>query len=67
MKDRPKLKRCVSALQNIREIAKSCAWQLTGLAVSIDKFSFEGRRHCLKESAGFAMLSKRAGSSGRTF
>src|SRR5438552_3116299 len=36
VKDRPRLKRCVSALQNIRELAESCARQLTGWAGSID-------------------------------
>jgi len=45
VKDRPKLERYISALQKIRELAESCARQLTGWAGSIDKLPFEGRRH----------------------
>jgi four helix bundle protein len=44
VKDRPKLKKHVAALQNIRSLAESCARQLTGWAGSIDKLPFEGRR-----------------------
>ncbi|MEW6303349.1 MAG: four helix bundle protein [Verrucomicrobiota bacterium] len=44
VKDRPKLKRHIAALQRIRELAESCARQLTGRAGSIDKLPFEGRR-----------------------
>ncbi len=45
VKDRPKLKRHLSALQRIRSLAESCARQLTGWAGSLDNLSFEGRRH----------------------
>src|SRR5213596_3748818 len=45
VKDRPKLKRYISALQRIRSLAESCARQLTGWAGSIDKLPFDGRRH----------------------
>jgi hypothetical protein len=45
VKDRPKLKRCLSALQRIRALAESCARQLTGWAGAVDKLPFEGRRH----------------------
>jgi len=45
VKDRPKLKRYLSALQRIRTLAESCARQLTGWAGSVDKLPFEGRRH----------------------
>jgi four helix bundle protein len=45
VKDRPKLKRHLAALQDIRGLAESCARQLTGWAGSIDKLPFEGRRH----------------------
>ena len=44
VKDRPKLKRYVGALQRIRVLAESCARQLTGWAGSIDRLPFEGRR-----------------------
>ena len=45
VKDRPKLKRYVAALQRIRSLAESCARQLTGWAGAVDKLPFEGRRH----------------------
>jgi four helix bundle protein len=45
VKDRPKLKRYLAALQRIRTLAESCARQLTGWAGAVDKLPFEGRRH----------------------
>ena len=45
IKDRPKLKHHLAALQRIRSLAESCARQLTGWSGSIDKLPFEGRRH----------------------
>jgi four helix bundle protein len=45
VKDRPKLKRHVAQLQNIRALAESCARQLTGWSGSIEKLPFNGRRH----------------------
>ena len=44
VKDRPKFKRHVAALQTIRSVAESCARQLTGWAGAVDKLPFEGRR-----------------------
>ncbi|HRZ36989.1 MAG TPA: four helix bundle protein [Candidatus Paceibacterota bacterium] len=43
--DRPKLRRHMAVLQNIRALAESCARQLTGWAGSIERLPFEGRRH----------------------
>jgi four helix bundle protein len=45
VKDRPKLKRYIAALQRIRALAESCARQLTAWACSVEKLPFEGRRH----------------------
>jgi four helix bundle protein len=45
LKDRPKLKRYLSALQRIRTLAESCARQLTGWAGAVEKLPFDGRRH----------------------
>ena len=45
VKDRPKLKRYLAALQRIRTLAESCARQLTGWAGAVDQLPFEGRRH----------------------
>jgi four helix bundle protein len=45
VKNRPKLKRYVAALQRIRALAESCARQLTGWAGSVERLPFEGRRH----------------------
>jgi four helix bundle protein len=45
VKDRPKLKRHIAALQKIRALAESCARQLTGWAGAVDKLPFDGRRH----------------------
>lgn len=43
--DRPKLKRFIAALQNIRALAESCARQLSGWAGAIDRLPFKGPRH----------------------
>lgn len=45
VRDRPKLKQYVTALQGIRALAESCARQLTGWAGAVDTLPFEGRRH----------------------
>lgn len=45
VKDRPKLKNYVGALQQIRALAESCARQLTGWAGAVGGLSFEGPRH----------------------
>jgi len=44
VKDRPRLKRYILALQRIRGLAESCARQLTGWSHSVEKLPFEGRR-----------------------
>jgi four helix bundle protein len=45
VKNRPRLKPHITTLQKIRELAESCARQLTGWAGSVDRLPFEGRRH----------------------
>jgi len=45
LKDRPKLKQHVAAMQKIRTLAESCARQLAGWAGAVDQFSFKGKRH----------------------
>lgn len=45
VKDRPKLRRYIAALQKIRALAESCARQLTGWAGAVDRLPFEGPRH----------------------
>jgi four helix bundle protein len=45
VRNRPKLKPYLSALQRIRTLAESCARQLTGWSGAVDKLPFEGRRH----------------------
>lgn len=49
VKDRPKLKRHVAALQRIRALAESCARQLTGWAGSIEDSPVKGKRHLTGE------------------
>jgi four helix bundle protein len=44
VKDRPKLKTHIAALQKIRESAESCSRQLSGWAGVVDKFPSDGRR-----------------------
>jgi four helix bundle protein len=44
VKERPRLKSYLAALQNIRSLAESCARQLTGWSAAIEKLPFEGRR-----------------------
>jgi four helix bundle protein len=57
VRNRPRLKPCLAALQRIRALAESCARQLTGWAGAVDKLPFEGRRHmpererCSRETA----------------
>jgi four helix bundle protein len=63
VKDRPKLKRYVAALQKIRVLAESCARQLTGWAGAVDKLPFEGRRHL----AGMDRQSRQAEQKARDF
>src|SRR5438876_391471 len=44
VKNRPKLKRYIAALQRIRALAESCARQLAGWAKSVDALPFQGQR-----------------------
>lgn len=44
VENRPKLKRHVPRLRQVRELSESCARQLTGWAGAVDKLPFEGRR-----------------------
>lgn len=44
VKDRPTLRKYLPALGQIRELAESCARQLTGWAASVEKLPFEGQR-----------------------
>ena len=45
IKERPRLKPYITALQRIRQLAESCARQITGWQGALDKLPFEGRRH----------------------
>ncbi len=45
VKDRPKLKRYVRYLQEIRALAESCARQLTAWAKSLEGSRVQGKRH----------------------
>jgi len=60
VKDRPKLKRYVSALQKIRSLAESCARQLTGWAGAVDKLPFEGRRHLPEKERQASQIAQKA-------
>jgi len=60
VKDRPKLKRCVAALQRIRTLAESCARQLTGWAGAMDKLPFEGRRHLPRQQRSLREAEQKA-------
>jgi four helix bundle protein len=44
VKGRPGLRKHLAALDRIRELAESCARQLTGWSGSVEKLPFEGRR-----------------------
>jgi four helix bundle protein len=63
VKDRPRLKRHLTALQAIRSLAESCARQLTGWAGAVDKLPFEGRRHLPHKER----QSREAGEKSRDF
>ena len=60
IKDRPKLKRYVAALQQIRAMAESCARQLTGWAGAVDRLPFEGRRHLPERERGPREVAQKA-------
>jgi four helix bundle protein len=60
VKDRPKLKRYLSALQRIRTLAESCARQLTGWAGAVDKLPFEGRRHLPRQERSHREAAQKA-------
>jgi len=47
VKDRPKVKGCLRQLQQIREIAESCARQLSGWTHSIEDSPVQGKRHLI--------------------
>jgi hypothetical protein len=44
-KTRPKLQRCARQLQGIRDLAESCARQLTAWTGSIEDSPVQGKRH----------------------
>ena len=44
VKDRPGLRKYQAALDHIRELAESCARQLTGWAGAVEKLPFDGQR-----------------------
>jgi four helix bundle protein len=50
VKDRPKLKPYIAALQQIRSLAESCARQLTGWVGSIEDSPVHGKRHLTGEA-----------------
>ena len=60
VKNRPKLKRHVGSLQRIRELAESCARQLTGWAGAVDRLSFEGRRQMPERERGPRAAAQKA-------
>jgi four helix bundle protein len=60
VKDRPKLKRYVAALQRIRALAESCARQLTGWAGAVDQLPFEGRRHLPRQQRSIREAEQKA-------
>jgi four helix bundle protein len=62
--DRPKLKRSVAALHDIRALAESCARQLSGWSGSIDRFPFRAHAICPRRTVRRGKLRKRAGISG---
>ena len=44
VKNRPRLRRYIAALEEIRSLAESCARQLNGWARAVDRLPFEGKR-----------------------
>jgi four helix bundle protein len=50
VKDRPKLKRYLRYLQEIRSLAESCARQLTAWTSSIENSPVQGKRHLTSKS-----------------
>lgn len=60
VKDRPRLKAHLSALQHIRALAESCARQLTGWAGAIEDLPFDGRRHMPQQQRAQRDASEKA-------
>jgi four helix bundle protein len=67
VKERPKLKRYLGQLQEIRAMAESCARQLTGWSGSIDKLPFEGRRHLPEKQRATREIAQKARSFRENF
>jgi hypothetical protein len=67
VKNRPKLRRHVSALQRIRTLAESCARQLTGWAGAVDKLPFDGRRHLPQQRRSQRQAEQKARDYRRSF
>src|SRR5262245_41562393 len=63
VKDRPELNRYIGRLQRIRELAESCARQLTGWSGAIEKTAFRGP----PTVAGEAARHKGSGTKGEGF
>jgi four helix bundle protein len=61
VKDRPKLKRYLSALQRIQTLAESCARQLTGWAGAVEQLPFEGKRHMPRQRRAQRDVAQKAG------
>ena len=58
--DRTRLKRWRPSLQGIRELAESCARQLTGWARAIEGLPFEGRRHLPAQERNLRVAAQKA-------
>jgi four helix bundle protein len=58
--DRPKLKPLIRRLHEIRELAESCARQLTAWTVSIENSSVQGKRHLTGELKDQRVASRKA-------
>jgi four helix bundle protein len=60
VKDRPKLKRYVGALQQIRALAESCARQLTAWSGAVEQLPFKGPRHMPQPERSFREAAQKA-------
>jgi four helix bundle protein len=67
VKERPKLKRYLSALQRIRALAESCARQLTGWAGAVEKLPFDGKRHLPQPQRAQREAAQKASEYRRRF
>ena len=67
VKHRPKLQPCLAGLQQIRELAESCARQLTAWTGSIEDSPVQGKRHLAGHERERRQVAQKTNAFRRNF